>query len=238
MGRGTFRAQPKVLPREPFWYDLGGLFAYPLRAQGIYSLLLSAVFFAAVFFILQHAWIVGIPAMIAVSGYIFAYFLRIIKTTIKGDKNPPSWPDFTETTGNFFRMLALYFVPLFVPLIAYAFFCAIVKIAPNPLITFLLVMLGLFYIPMATIVLAAYENMSAALNPVFVFASILKVPGHYLASVVVVYILTIVSAILEHFTSEVPFGSILRLVIYFYFSMVSHRLLGLMYLSCQNRLGW
>jgi hypothetical protein len=108
--------------------------------------------------------------------------------------------------------------------------------APGPLL-YVLMFLGLGYMPMALLGLILYRSY-AALSPVFVFKSIAKVPQE----VMLAYGLLLIAEI-GFFTASrtqlVPFvGGLIGAAVWLYFMMVQMRVLGIMYFYNQKRLGW
>ena len=232
----------------PFWSDLPGLFAYPLRKSGAVKLLLSSLFFAVVFGLLKGFNMLGIGGLLfggilafGFLGYIVSFFLAVVRRTIESDPDPPEWPEFSafaDHAAQFASLLLLGFVPLLLPVGAATWAAVKVGGFAAVAIPLLAAMPGLFYLPMAVLVYAVGGSVAEALNPVLVFHSIARCLGPYALAVPFVYAILAVFLAFLFLSQLVPFAWILFYAVSFYFTMLIFRLLGLFYLQCQVRLGW
>jgi hypothetical protein len=230
--------KPSVKEGPPFWQDIPGLFGYPFRDHGVFALIISSVFFSVVFLLLRFSLFFGLLMSIALMGYIFAFLVKVTKKTIKGDPHTPDWPDFGGFFNYALQWFTLIFVPIIGPIILYGYICSRVHMAGSPWVVLFLVLLGLFYIPMAILVFAVYESLTDALNPIFVMGSISKVFTSYILVVASFYVLYLISYLVQILAGAFPLAFIFQSFISFYFLMVIFRMLGLFYLNCQKRLGW
>lgn len=103
------------------------------------------------------------------------------------------------------------------------------------------VALGFAYLPMALLSTAMLDSISAV-NPVLVIPAILKVPGAYLTTLLVLSILTAIKGGIEFaLESVIPIpilpGAVAS-VFAFYFLTVDARLLGVLYHANRERIGW
>lgn len=240
----------KIVPQEspPFWKDIPGIILYPFRKGGIVVLVMSAVFFSILFAIIKGAMIFGFGGFlltlvlsIGFAGYIWAFFLNITRATIKGNDAPPTWPGFTtlmEHGTEFGKILAIILAPIGIPFGLYWFICKNGIVEPGFFLLALFLFPGLFYVPMAILIYCVSDNVSDALNPIFVVASILRVALSYCGMAIFFYALCFLDLLAEKATAGMPLATIIYYIVSFYFSMVLFRLLGVFYLSCQARLGW
>ena len=244
------RRREMVIVGRPFWEDLPGLFAYPVTGGGWIKIALSSCFFALIFLILKNmanfglgGALLGLILSTGFLGYILNFLLSVTRrtTTHPDDKDPPGWPDFRgflDQASNFARIFTISIVPILAPVVAYAVASWSVSWSPNPFVMGLVLLPGFFYMPMALLVFAVSDNTFDALNPLLVFGSIFRCGGPYLIAVPFVFLILVLFVLAVIVSGYFPFSSILFYCFGFYFSMVVFRLLGLLYLQCQVRLGW
>lgn len=247
-GTGLYQRRSDVVDEAPFWSDLPGLFGYPFREGGIWTLLISAVLFAVLFGITNGARYFGFGGLILVAllsaclyGYIGAYFLHVAQRSANKEPDPPPWQDFSsfvENVREFARIFSIFFFPLILPLATYALIGYFSPGGVNPWILLVMALPGLFYVPMGLLTLAVTGNLGNALNPFFIFHSISRAPGAYSVVVFAFYLIYGLFALFQFVASFLPFSSVFFFALEFYFLMVIFRMLGLFYLQCQGRLGW
>lgn len=246
----------------PFWKDLPGLFAYPVRGNGLGVLIVGTVIFAFTAFVAKYGymwgWVVGAMS----TGYLSAYYISVVKTSGVGQKSPPDWPDLSHPTdlGGYFFQWTLAGVSSFFPcILAWVFLWDKV---PPPVLYMILGMgslLGIFMYPMSILVTCLY-GVGAAFNYPFVVRSIMRIMGEYVMAWVCMLVLGIVIVLLSVLGSLLGFGTIfagaavggelvgalLFLIVYeliamavsLYGYMVFCRLLGQVYFFSQKKLGW
>ena len=198
----------------------------------------------------------GLMARAIITGYLFTYMQNIIHATAIDDKELPSLPDIT----NFWEDILLPCLQLIgVTLISFApaiavecWVIATEQTSAGALLTSALV-LGCLYFPMAFLSLAMLDSVAAA-NPLHVIPSILRVPREYLVAVVVLACVFGIRAlgdfaIVQLFPKGLATHSIKKLlemfavqafwgIVSLYFLTVGMRILGLLYVTRKDRLGW
>jgi FHA domain len=198
----------------------------------------------------------GLMARVVILGYLFTYMQNIIHSTAIDDKELPTLPDIT----NFWDDILLPCLQLIgVSLISFApaigvecWAIATGQEGLGPALTSALVLGGLYF-PMAFLSLAMLDSVAAA-NPLQVIPSILRVPREYLVAVVVLGcvfgIRTLgdvaiealfpkglathsITKLLEMFAAQAFWG-----LVSLYMLTVGMRVLGLLYVSRQEKLHW
>jgi hypothetical protein len=222
-------------PSPGFLRLLPGAFSYPLRGNGI-ILLISG---GALFLLLGFLPFLGF----LITGYLFSYAKRIIAASAEGENEPPDWPDFTNFIEDivlpYIQMLALivfmfgpaFLLMLFLP--AHQPFRALMVIAAAAA--------GVFVAPMGMLSLAMFDSFSA-LNPLGLVWSISRIPLRYSVAAA-----SFALVIAGYLTSQELIGAVVRIPLmpYFvsgflnlYLFAVAMRILGLLYQTTAEELGW
>jgi len=223
-----------------FYKSIPGAFVFPCRRNGLILLLSGTAFFVIMNFLSGAAGIVGAGVGLFSCGYLFAFVLSIINTTAMGQDEMPGWPDFDGWWESgilpFFQLFGILAV-CFGPAISYASLAKEVEVWP----LVLLWIGGLLYLPMALLAVAMYDSL-AALNPMLIAASILRVPLEYAVTCLVLGLLLLLYVVVSH----VLIGNLhARLVasiadhfLLFYTLTLVARLAGLLFYTTKKRLGW
>jgi|GEM_PF-1198999 len=247
----------------PYWKDLPGLFAYPVRGNGLGILIVGSIFFSVAGLVSNWGGVWGWAAGLITTGYLAAYYVNVIKTSGVGQKSPPDWPDLSHPADmvGFGIQWMLAFGAAFFPAILVAIF---VLPEMNNVIGFALLgmsaLLGIFVYPMAILLTALYGSVGAAFNYPFVVKSIMRIMGEYVMAWVCLLVLAIVIVLITLLGMALNFGAALAggavggeligVVIFFllyqvilagvslYGYMVFCRLLGQVYYFSQRKLGW
>ncbi len=248
MCRGKCEKLEEAVEKEeaelPFWAQFPLI--YPLRGYGIVVIILAAVFlylmnFAARFISFgPYGIIITVIFLVFAWGYISLFFLNIINSSAKGGKELPLMPDidFQNPAGSVFSplfLLAGTTILCIAPATAYYFF---MNRQTDPLF-WLLAVIGGLYLPMGLLAVAIFETIDA-LNPVPIIKSILRIPFQYVIACFFFYLcLLFIYLATTYLKLTIPFiGSILRLVIFLYFSATALHLLGLLYYKNKRKLRW
>jgi hypothetical protein len=238
-----------------FFKELPRAITYPFRGTGVLVLIVSAIVFAALGYLgggigFRVLFALFIKALAL--GYFFAFVQNIIHTTASGDDKLPDPPPMEGLIGNFFQLagtVLMSFGPAF--LLA---FLAIAEeqtwagIALIPAVIF-----GCLYFPMAFLAVAIKDNVLAS-NPLVVVPSILRVPLEYIVTAVLLAGVFGVrwygdgisdrmggKALMTSSMSEMFLLFGLRMIWAFvsvYLLTVIMRILGLLYLTRREKLGW
>jgi hypothetical protein len=233
---------PTITPPPPFARQIRSAFGYPLHGDGLILLGAGAVFFFVVNVFAKHAAILGLLVSLAAAGYLIRYYQQILTTSATGRDTMPDWPDFTDF-GDLVSPIVQFlgtFAISFGPAIALNIF-----VAPETTWKAWAVPAalgaGCIYFPMAFMAVAMADSLSA-LNPLVILPSILKIPGAYLAAVMVLVAGVAASwlgdAVLPRLLPVPIILPVLGQFIGLYLATVEMRILGLLYRAKQDELGW
>ena len=224
----------QLVTDQAFVQQIPQAFAFPLSGSGILmmggaTLLLSITSLLPGFF--------GLPIAFMIFGYYCAYLMKIIESTVGGSEKLPDWPDITEFGTDVLRpglQVLFVFLVCLGPAIGYSFYYFDSGIIP----LFLLV-LGVLYLPMAMLATGVFRSY-AAINPLLIVPAILAAPLDYLLAVVVLGVAVAASGASQLLVSLTNpfFGWLGATAISVYFVFVQMRLLGLLYRSNREKIGW
>ncbi len=233
------RYVPEVEVRG-FYELVGDAFAYPLRGQAKWLLLVGAVSFTVA------SWFTWVPIMgwilaALILGYICAFMVKVVGHSARGDRHLPDWPDVTDAYDDIVRPLVLVVGTVFVTMLP-AIVLGLGHLADGwrtvqaARIAF---GVGLLYLPMALLGVCLTENFLMA-SPHVVIPAMLKVPVEYvtacaaLAAVVALRWFGVPAV-----ESQVSFfGGIVAEFLALYCLVFEMRVLGVLYYTRQRRLGW
>lgn len=230
-----------------FYKSIPGAFLYPFKRNGLVLLLSSTLIFGIIdaalnFRVLGHILVSGIVGFVVgacVSGYIFLYLQSVITSTAIGENEMPAWPGYENWWESalqpYLRLLGIGAACLG-PMIVVPMFTG-----PNGAWLIMpLAILGLLYAPMAFLTVAMDDSL-LGLNPMLVIPSILRVPLEYLVICVVLGLVVIghgqLTKWLDSFDQYLV-SQIVGMFLGLYFAVVQMRLLGLLYYTRKERLGW
>ena len=244
----------QAAPEKSFFSQACGAFGYPLKGDGVILLICGGLLFLLIdgaTFLARFAFIYGLVALIFLTvfgiGYLTRFLQNIVVTSARGENEMPDWPDLTdyssEVTTPFFQTLGLVafcFAPA-VGLTIYAFFSreggAWLGWATTASIFF-----GAVYFPMAFAAVAMFDSL-AAVNPLLIIPSILKIPKEYALAIVLFAVILLLRWLGETALPEllgIPFilPSIVANFFGLYLLAVETRVLGLLCLTKKDELGW
>lgn len=231
-----------------FFSSLPGAFIYPFRGTGVLILIFASLLFAGLGIV---PWYLNIPMRIVFLGYLFSYMQNILHATAAEETQMPELPGMDDVFGGFLRLAGTVAMSFGLPigLLVAKYYDVDVPVSAI-LIT---VILGCFYFPMAFLAVAMKDNVMAC-NPLVVVPSILRVPLQYLVTVVLFACIFGVQQIgntLSSGTGMLTFtttkGSVFLMAFGFnifwnlakvYLLTVNMRIMGLLYLTQKEKLGW
>lgn len=235
------RVVPKRSPAPPrsFYRSLPGAFVFPFRRDGLIMLAGGTIFYVVMQFVSVFAGLVSLGIGLFTFGYLFAFMQSIITTTAMGDEELPHWPDFDGWTSflePFFQMLAI-----FVFCLGPGFFYARFVSDPQDWLVATLYIAGLLYMPMALLAVTIYDSL-AALNPLLIVLSVVRVPLEYAATCLVFGLLFGIlgvasSQLNEAVQSRLVTGFVQAFFVLYTLSVVM-RVAGLLFYTKRDRLGW
>jgi FHA domain len=231
-----------------FFASLPGALIYPFRGAGILVLIFSAILFTG---LRVRLGIFGILLTIVAIGYLFTYMQNIIHATANEEAEMPELPGMDEIFGGFLRLAGCVVISFGLVI---ALLISRLSGADIPVSAILItVALGCLYFPMAFLVVAIKDNVMAC-NPLVVVPSILRIPLHYLVTVIIFMSIfgiqqigNLVSGGAKSLTFTTTDMSVffialgVRMIWSFlsvYLLTVNTRILGLLYATQKEKLGW
>ena len=242
------------VPEQTFFSQACGAFGYPLKGDGVVLLICGGILFLLIdgaTFVARYAFIYGLIAVIFLTvfgvGYLTRFLQNIVVTTARGDNEMPDWPDLTdyssEVTTPFFQTLGLG-VFCFAPAILLTIYAVHASEGGAWLgwATTASIFFGAIYFPMAFAAVAMFDSL-AAVNPLLIIPSILKIPKEYALAIVLFVAILILRWLGEKVLPEllgIPYilPSIVANFFGLYLLAVEMRILGLLYLMKKDELGW
>jgi hypothetical protein len=237
----TEPAASSSTPKQGFGSFISDAFSYPFRGDGVIILILGTLVFTVLNFAGRFSWYVSIAAW----GYLMLMLQSVIHGTAMGEQTVPKWPDFDgmgELAGKWFQWmvaLALCMGPALFFLIRW-------NITEDDSLLIWVILFGFsgaVYFPMGILGVAMYDSL-VALNPMLVVRSILRVPGHYVLTLLVFAGLIAVKAFTVRLSDVLPgvVGGIIGHVVDEFDELWSAiflaRVLGGLYYVNRKKLGW
>jgi FHA domain/B-box zinc finger len=235
---------------KDFYSQLPGAFAYPFKGDGVFLLIAGTIFYVVVSYaqrLAGYAGLFGLGGLLLLTlfatGYMVAYMESMLKTSAMGEEKMPDWPDFTDFGTDIVAPFLQFFgtvLTCFAPAIAVGFFVP----WDEPLkwlYSLAALVLGVASFPMAFLAVTMFDSIGA-LNPLLLVPSMLRVPLQYLVTIAIFeamflanrHALTPLSMVLP--IPVVP--EIIRIFASLYLTAVLMRILGLLYLTNKESLGW
>lgn len=236
--------------KHSFFSQVPGTIIYPFRGTGIMVLIVATLLFAALD-MMSGLWSILLWA--AGTGYLFAYMQNIIHSTAAEDTKMPELPGMDGLFSSFFTLagtVLMSFGPAIGLAVARMFFdvesisMSLILIAAG---------LGCLYFPMALLA-AAMKDTALAANPLIVLPSIFKIPGEYIVAAIIMIVIFgvrafgstlagVASQVSMHTQSQsVMFAGFAIRALWSFLSVylltVNMRVLGLLYVTKQDKLNW
>ncbi len=222
---------------------LPGAFVYPFRGSAAWIILVSGTILFSMMKIVTFAPIIGIFAYIILFGYFIAYLFAIIRETAIGENQVANFPSASDVWGD-----------IIVPLMQFVFttlgcmlpaIVAAIVLADRPAeyawLPLILLYAGLFLLPMALLVTVIFNSVFTGLNPLFTLPSISRIFLRYL----LIVSLLVATVLLGHHLDQTLRNSLGFLIAIpvlsffsFYFGIVQAHILGLIYRTSSEQLGW
>jgi hypothetical protein len=253
---GTPCARMSVKAHVPktvnFFQAVPEAFRYPFVGDGLILLFGGTLFFGfldAANFVSRHAFQYGLRSMtmraviftfILGTGYLFSFLKNVIHASAHGDKQMPDWPELSEWTSDIVSPMFQFVV---ISIVSFGPTLIVSRWADGdyPWLVALVALLGCCYFPMAFLGVAMFDTLTA-LNPLFIFGSILRVPREY-AVAVLVFILIIglrwlTGSLLERILHIPLVPTLLADLLVLGLLIVEARILGLLFLTQKSVLAW
>lgn len=240
--------QITLAAEKGFFASLPGAIIYPFRGTGILVLIIGSLVFSGLAFVGGGF---GFLMRFVVLGYLFSFMQNIIHATAAEEKEMPELPGMDDLFGGFCRLAGTVLISfsLAIGLLVARYFDVDVPMSAI-IITGLL---GALYFPMAFLAVAMKDNVMAA-NPLVVVPSIVRVPLQYFVTVIVFVSIfgvqqigNLVASGAKTVTFTTTNMSVMFIAIGFrmiwslvsiYLLTVNVRILGLLYATQKEKLGW
>ncbi|MDB6122265.1 MAG: domain containing protein [Pedosphaera sp.] len=232
---------------KTFFALLPKAFKYPFQGDGWILMVTGTIFYLFVDFIAHAKAFGGLFVLAAVLvttifafGYLFSYMTRIILTTADGAKQMPDWPDFLSWGDVMVPMFQLVVIlaACFSPMLI----ISLISIENPWMMNFILpaLVLGCLYLPMGMLAVALADTV-LALNPLVLVPSMLLVYREYIVACGVLFVILLVQGAINFTLSKLNLFIIPGLIggaFGWYFLTVEMRILGLLYRTKKQELGW
>lgn len=213
---------------------------YPFRGEGVFLLLVGAVFFWLANF-LTFLPLVGSIVGLLTFAYFWAYLLEIMRSSATGKDQLPGWVPITDFWNDIAApcLLAVMTIVLSgLPLIGIAVTGATTSWDPPTWSWIAAGVVSVLYLPMSLLAVNLGGSITA-MNPAIIVPSIMRVPGDYLIACMFLVLLLGVEGILGDSMGQITvIGSLLRIFVSLYFGAVEMRILGVLYHINRHELGW
>jgi pSer/pThr/pTyr-binding forkhead associated (FHA) protein len=247
-----------------FFARLPGAFVYPFLGGGVLVMIVGMILLAGMnitYLIIRTGSLRlvagGLIGQVCVGGYLFTYLQAIVHSTASGDREMPDLPGMSSILDDillpFFRLLGVCLTS-FAPMAGVAIWAISRGDSASSTALVSTALFGCLYFPMAFLAVATLDSAAAA-NPLVVVPSIFKVPLEYAVTVVLlgsvfgawalgdfiikllfpanVMLTRSVAMLLASFGAKIFWG-----FVNLYLLTVTMRILGLLYLTRKEQLGW
>lgn len=240
---------------RPFYRDMGQVLTAPLKGHALlYFGILS--FLQVLKIPAAFGWMWGLAAVFILTVFQTSFYLHLIQQVANGSYEFPEWPESSNFVDMMVAVLKVIFVSLvsLIPAIAVAVVTGVGALglllggaggrdlsALGPVAAAFLV-LGLFYLlylPMCITIVAVFDTVLPALNPVLILRIIFRIGPPWAAAVAVLAAMTVWDAALSSFLLPIPvLGKVLAAPISVYCSLVSCYVLGRVVYENEEKIGW
>ncbi len=232
-----------------FFPRLPGAFIYPFRGAGVLILIASAFIFTGLK--IASGGVFGFILRIIAMGYLFCFMQNILHGTAAEEEELPPLPGLDDIFGGFLRLAGTV---IFSFGIAIGLIVARVSDVEIPMAAIIAAMIfGCIYFPMSFLAVAMKDNVMAG-NPLVVIPSILKVPLEYIITVILltsIFGIQRLGDIISGGAKFVSYSTTDMTVLFISFGIracwsflsvylltVNMRIMGLLYLTKKDKLGW
>jgi hypothetical protein len=230
--------QNLVIHADTFFHRLPEAFGYPFKKNGLIMLVGGAVFLTLVDLVNivpVFGMVLGLVFSILAAGYMSAYFLSIITCSAAGNESPPPWPDLHNAWDDALRP---YFLVLGTVLLCFGPALLYSLLGEDARITWVLLGAGMFYLPMALLGVAMFDSIGGVI-PMLVIPSIIRLPAEYTVACVIMGTAFAVALAGQVLAGVVPLvGGLMSNFIGLCLLFLEARVLGLLYHSNSDKLGW
>lgn len=221
----------------PFWMDLGRILVFPFHPKGW----LNFVIFVVWSIMAEVAGVFSGLSSLILWLPLLGYLLHLIRESARGADHPVDFPDF----GDFFSGMVVpgiqYFLVTLVAFLPAVGWVILTWGKPPQIMGIGLlagVVLGFMYYPMVLGILAVWNGLTPAINPVLVARLIGQIKTEYAIFLLVWYGAWIPAFVVIGISGAFPFGFVVGSAVMSYVYFVTFHTLGRMLYQCEDKLGW
>lgn len=241
-----------VVPHDrysDFFAALPGMFAFPFQGGGVVFLICGALVLGFLEFLKTWGGLFALGLHVVYGGYLFSFMQKLVQTAAQGSDEFANWSivtDFFQDIIQPFLQILVVTIVCFAPAWILSFVWRIDLMAPagaDPVhlaITGAAFLAGAMYYPMSILAVSMFDTV-AALNPMVIVPSIIRVAKEYVTVLVLMAVIVGVELAGEFATVQlkIPFlPTFVAALLGLYFLIVQMRMLGLMYYARREELGW
>ena len=241
----------------PFYKDLGQVFASPLRGHALlYFVILSLAELMKI--PAAFGMLMGTMAIVILFIFQMSFYLHLIREVANGSYEFPEWPEMDDVWGMATSVIKVIFVTIYslFPVIliglatgagmvgmlaggAGAKNAAAVMVGPMILVFLFTAILYAFYLPICITIVAVFDTVIPALNPVLIVRVIWRIGGPYVAAVALIIAMKVIQRVLAALAPAIPFAGVaVASVIGIYVTLVSCYILGRVVYENEEKIGW
>jgi len=259
---GMAKPWTKPVKWTPFYLDLGQVFAAPLKGY--------ALLYTGCLVLVQALKVIGsfsclaLPVLIILTTFQWGFYLHLIKQVAHGSYDFPEWPessDFGDMFWSFAKVIVVALVTL-IPAIAVLIFAsatfgaaamlgmfvtgsvnAVSLLAIAQLLKLAFYVAYFFYLPIPIAIVAVFDSMIPALNPVLILRIIFRIGAPFFAAYGLWVALRIIlggfqlTALLAPGPMKLA-GLFLMAPLSIYVMLVSAYILGRLIHENEEKIGW
>jgi len=253
---GSAVALPHRVGWTPFHLDLPNVLRVPLRGHAL--LYLGLLAFLDVLQVPVAMF--GFFGVLILGAFQWAYLLHVTREVANGSYEMPSWPDMGDFSEVFFRFIKVVFVTVVALLPVLIVFCFIGAAAASAALagtsagagallsgTGLLLLVGavvaaffyLFYLPMCIGIVAVFDTVLPALNPVIIFRVMRRIGLPWALAALLWFALLVFDVGFASASKLLPIvGVLLSSVVSAYCMLLFSYTLGRVFAENDHRIGW
>ncbi|MGA9751128.1 MAG: GYF domain-containing protein [Acidobacteriota bacterium] len=253
---GTVTALRRKPRWTPFYRDMPRVLSAPLR--GTDGLLAFGVM--ALLQVLKIpcrlAGMAGLAGVLILTVFQTAFYLHLIREVASGSYDFPEWPEMNQFVDMFFSFLKVLFVTVYSLVPA---FCLVLLpgasamnlllgprgmgqgavAAPALVLTGVVMLCYAFYLPLCIAIVAVFETVLPALNPVLIVRIIARIGMPYVAAVALfISLMVIVRGVVAGLGHLPMAGMVSEAVLTVYGELVSAYILGRVIYENEERIAW
>lgn len=243
----------KRIKWTPFYKDLNQVFGAPFKG---YALLYTG--FIMLFEILKipssFTPVYGLAAIIMLTIVQITFYVHLIREVANGSYEFPEWnelPNMMDMVGTFLKVIIVCIISL-IPAVLIGIFVGTglgifavmsgnVSGLPALLLIlyFIIFLFYTFYLPVSIAIVAIFNTIVPAINPVIIFRIIFRIGTPYFIAVFIWVLLEGAGIASVTFFTRIPFlGAVINAPIKVYLDLVSCYLLGRVAYENEEKIGW